>query len=66
MAKQADLFTFDDDAEQTYPQRPGFVRDSDTSRAAADSFDESDLSRQKAGTATAIIAFNGTATAWCM
>jgi Fic family protein len=47
MAKQADLFTFDDDAEQTYPQRPGFVRDSDTSRAAADSFDESDLSRQK-------------------
>jgi hypothetical protein len=47
MAKQADLFTFDDDAEQTYPQTPGYVRDSDTSRAAADSFDESDLSRQK-------------------
>ena len=47
MAKQADLFTFDDDAEQTYPQRPGYVRDSDTSRSAADSFDESDLSRQK-------------------
>ena len=47
MAKQADLFTFDDDAGQTYPQRPGFVRDSDNSRAAADSFDESDLSRQK-------------------
>lgn len=36
---QNDLFT--------YPDRPGHVHGSDTSRDAADSFDDSDLSRQK-------------------
>jgi len=40
MKEQPDLF-------DGYPDRPGHVRGSDTSRAAADSFGDDDLSRQK-------------------
>jgi hypothetical protein len=39
MTRQPDLFD--------YPNRPGYVQDSDTSRAAADSLSDRELSKQK-------------------
>src|SRR4249919_1949633 len=47
--KQYDLF-----GEPTYPERPGHVRDCDTSTAAADSLDDSLLTRMRAQVFTII------------
>jgi hypothetical protein len=53
-SKDRDLFGHDLFDEPTYPERPGHVRDCDTSTAAADSLDDSLLTRMRAQVFTII------------